>query len=876
MFSRHSGRFLPVTRRQAMQGMLSTAVAAIVPSSACAESGAAGPAYGRPEQDLAIPEHIQAFGDNWRFHRGDVSGAEAPDFDSSAWRVLDLPHDWSIEDISPASGEPTDAIGSEGTPDFHSGPFDLYASEGQVATGWTVGGVGWYRKTFAAPNVPAGGKVELRFEGVYMNCDVWLNGAHLGKHPYGYTEFSFDLTPHLRPARNWVAVRVNNAGRNSRWYSGSGIYRKVWLIVQGDLRIPTYGVFVTTPEVAPDAALVSIAVTVENAAETSRNATVRVRLTGAEGSLAGEAQEPLAVQPGESTAVTVELRLRNPLLWSPRNPHLYRAEVHVETEGGPADSATLPVGVRKVEIDAVRGLRINGESIKLRGGCVHHDNGPLGSACIPRAEERRVELLHANGFNAVRTSHNPPSRDFLDACDRLGMLVIDEAFDCWEIGKNPEDYHLYFKDWWQRDLAGMVLRDRNHPCVILWSIGNEINERAEPRGVAIGKELAACVHSLDPTRKVTAAICHAWDHPGQTWQDLQPAFACLDLGGYNYELSEYANDHAKYQDRVMVGTESFPMQTLQNWQAVENDSWVIGDFVWTAIDYLGESGLGRTEIQSQPGPIGQLGSWPWFNAYCGDIDLIGNRKPQSYFRDVVWQRSSIEMAVQRPLPHEWSERLTKWGWSDELRSWTWPGFEGAAMNVRVYTRGDRVQLLLNGREVGSRELTGSDALTAQFSVPYAAGEIEAVAWQGGREIGRIAFVTAGQPRKLILSPDRHRLRACRDDLSYVMATVSDAQGRPLPDAVVPVSFAISGVAEIAAVGNANPKDAVSFRQPRRDTFHGQCLAIIRPTGTPGSIELRAESPGLDGATIRLQAGADSSFRTPASRKPKAAPESAGL
>ncbi|HEY6448061.1 MAG TPA: glycoside hydrolase family 2 TIM barrel-domain containing protein [Acidobacteriaceae bacterium] len=798
---------------------------------------------------------MHAFCDNWRFHRGDVSGAEAPDFDASAWRILDVPHDWSIEDISPASGAPTDAIWSEGAHDFRTGPFDLYASEGQVATGWTVGGMGWYRKTFPRPDVPSGGKAEVRFEGVYMDSDVWLNGAHLGSHPYGYTEFAFDLTRHLREGQNTIAVRVNNAGKNSRWYSGSGIYRKVWLTVQGDLRIPAYGVYVTMPEVAAEMALVNIAVTAENGAGRSRNASVRARLIGADGSLAGETQQPVIVPPNAFVSAICELRLENPRLWSPGDPHLYRAEVYVDADGGAADSTSLSIGVRKVEIDAAQGLRINGERVKLRGGCVHHDNGPLGSACIPRAEERRVELLHANGFNAIRTSHNPPSRDFLDACDRLGMIVIDEAFDCWEIGKNPDDYHLYFKDWWQRDLASMVLRDRNHPCVILWSIGNEINERAEPRGVEMGKELAACVHSLDPTRKVTAAICHAWDHPGQTWQDLQPAFSYLDVGGYNYEFGEYANDHAKYPDRVMVGTESFPVQAFQNWAAIESDSWVLGDFVWTAIDYPGESGLGRTEIQSQPGPIGQLGSYPWFNAYCGDIDLIGNKKPQSYFRDVVWRRSPVEMAVQRPVPRGWTQHLTKWGWSDELRSWTWPGLEGSSMVVRVYTSGDRVQLMLNGREAESKKLTESDRLTAEFTVLYTPGELRAVAWQGGKQIGNIAFVTTARANKLVLSADRMSIRASRDHLSYVTATVTDAEGRPLPDAVVPVSFSTSGAGEIAAVGNANPKDVASFRQPRRDTFHGQCLAIIRPTGKPGSIELRAESPGLEGATIRLQAGA---------------------
>ena len=830
---------------------------AMVPASAYAERKTKGSAASWPGEASAHAERLQACTDDWRFHRGDAQGADAASFDDSAWRKLGVPHDWSIEDI-PAGAEPatTDAVWTAALTPVRTGPFDMYASDGQIATGWTVGGVGWYRKTFSRPQMLLpGGKAELRFEGVYMNCDVWLNGTRLGNHPYGYTEFAFDLTPHLQDGQNTISVRVNNTGRNSRWYSGSGIFRKVWLTVAGELRIPAHGVYVTMPEVAADSALVSFAVTLENGAQAGKHAEVWVRLVDADGVVAGEAHVPLTVAPGASATATCAVRLKNPRLWSPTDPHLYRAEIAIEADGKIADAAVLPIGVRKIEIDAAQGLRINGESVKLRGGCVHHDNGPLGSVCIPRAEERRVEILKANGYNAIRTSHNPPSRDFLDACDRLGMLVIDEAFDCWEIAKNPEDYHLYFKDWWQRDLESMILRDRNHPCVILWSIGNEINERAEPRGLEIGKELTAYAHKLDPSRLVTAAICEPYDHPKQTWQDMQPAFTYLDVAGYNYRFDQYEKDHAKYPERIIVGTESFPGAVLQNWRAIEASSWVIGDFVWTAIDYMGESGLGRTTLRPTAWPGGGggggLASYPWFNSYCGDIDLIGNKKPQSYFRDVVWRRSKVEMAIQRPVPAGLTEHAGDWGWSDELRSWTWPGFEGVPLNVRVYTRGDRVRLLLNGNEVGSKQLTENDGLKIEFPVPYAAGELKAIAYQGEQEIGTIVFLTTGTAHKLTLTPDRRTLKASRDDLSYVMVTVVDSEDRPVPDAVVPVSFALNGAAEIVAVGNANPKDVASFRQLHRDTFHGQCLIVVRPTGKPGAVEVRAESPGLAPAALHL-------------------------
>jgi len=846
-----------ITRREALQGIAGVAASSLFTTESVASTvpkrSNAWPASS--EFSTILKSRLTPFTGGWKFYRGDAPGADAASFDDSVWRTLDVPHDWSIEDLPSLTDGSQDAIWSEGTNPLRIGPFDSYESEGQISTGWTVGGIGWYRKSFDKPAVPKAGRAELRFEGVYMNCDVWINGTHVGNHPYGYTPFAFDITPHLKDGSNIVAVKVDNTGRNSRWYSGSGIFRKVWIAVNGDLRIHEDGVFVSTSEASKEAATGEVEITVENGAAIARRAIARLRLIDSSGSTAAESESPVTVPPNSRAIAACTFRIRSPHLWSPADPYLYRAEVLLEADHQPTDATTLNIGVRKVDIDASQGLRVNGEVIKLQGGCVHHDNGPLGSACIPRAEVRRVEILKANGYNAIRTSHNPPSRDFLDACDRVGMLVIDEAFDCWEAGnKNPQDYHLYFKDWWQRDLESMILRDRNHPSIILWSIGNEINERAEPQGVEIGKALAALAHKLDPTRKVTAAICHAWDHPGKTWADMQPAFGYLDVGGYNYQWTEYEKDHTKYPDRIMAGTESFPNQAFQNWRAVEDNPYVLGDFVWTAIDYLGESGIGHASISNGPAHDVFSPPYPWFNSYCGDIDLIGNKKPQSYFRDVVWRRSKIEMAVQRPLPHGYSEHVSMWGWSDELRSWTWPGFEDAPLHVRVYTRVDKVTLLLNGKEVGSKALTTQDALKAEFTVPYAPGELKAIAYQGGDEIGSISFTSAGKPHKLLLTPDRSKLDISPDDLSYVMAQVVDEHGQPLPDAVVPLSFSLNGPADIAAVGSANPKDVASFRRPHHRTFHGACVAIIRPKGRPGSVELRAESPGLEPAITRLDIG----------------------
>jgi beta-galactosidase len=841
-----------MTRREAIQGILGTAVISATPSPTLAKSTKSASHTAWPIELVETSGRLRPLNESWQFFRGEAEGAWKEDFDDTAWRRLDIPHDWSIEDLVAEPESSSGAIWAPESKPLRTGPFDLYASQGQTATGWTVGGTGWYRKTFDKPDISSHGKVELRFEGVYMNAEVWINGVQFGIHPYGYTEFAYDITKHLKDGKNCIAVQVKNTGRNSRWYAGSGIYRDVSLKVSGEISIPAHGVYLTTREATAVAANTIVQTTVENRAATDKQVVVRVRFVDGQNIASDESAQRVTV-PGNSSAIAeCSISLENPRLWSPDTPHLYRVQVIVQEQTQLADSISIDFGLRTIQIDAAEGLRINGETVKLRGGCVHSDNGPLGSACFPRAEERRLEILKANGYNAVRTSHNPPSRSFLDACDRLGMLVIDEAFDCWEQAKNSDDYHLYFKDWWQRDLESMILRDRNHPSVILWSIGNEMRERAEPQGVEIGKQLAALVHRLDPSRMVTAAICEPYDHPKLTWDDMQPAFTYLDVAGYNYRLDKYESDHTKYPERVMVGTESFPGMTYENWDFIEKAKWVIGDFVWTAADYIGESGLGSLAIRSGPGRTIGLQGYPWFNSYCGDIDLIGNKKPQSYFRDVVWRRSKVEMAVQRPIPEGWSERLGDWSWSDELRSWSWPGFEGTALKVRVYTRAAHVKLFLNGELVGSKDLSQSDALKAEFSVPYHPGELKAVIYEANSEIGSITFATAGRPRTLILSPDRRRLSVNKNDPSYVMVQVADEAGHTVPDAIVPVSISIEGVGELIGIANANPKDVASFRQPHRDTFHGACLAVVRSAGKPGRITVRAQSPGLLAASTELE------------------------
>jgi beta-galactosidase len=866
-----------IPRREALKSLVAGFAAMRLPTEGAARSQQDKSVAS--EESLVDSTRDQLLDRGWRFYRGDVPGAERPESDDSAWRVLDLPHDWSVEALSPfpeSTGE--GSIWGDTVVPSRIGPFDMYQSEGKRDTGWLVGGTCWYRKRFTA-HVSVDSQVEIVFGGVYMNSDVWLNGHHLGYHPYGYTSFAHDLTPYLHHAgENVVAVRVRNEGRNSRWYSGSGIYRHVWLNVTGEVRVPLWGVYVTTPEASRDAATVKVAVKIENRGKAVRDVAVRVRLLDSRNATAGTREATQTVGAGENAQVEQEFTVQAPQLWSTAHPQRYRADVELLASGTIIDHTATPFGIRKIEVDAERGLRINGEAIKLRGGCMHHDNGLLGSAATDRAEERRVELMKANGFNAIRCSHNPPSPAFLDACDRLGVLVIDEAFDQWEIQKNPQDYHLYFKDWWQRDVDAMVLRDRNHPSVIFWSIGNEIPERADPPGVAIAKRMVDEIKQLDRTRPVTAAIPFFFESGGRrAWVENDAAFQHLDVGGYNYQWQQYEKDHARVPTRVMMGTESFPLQAFENWQLVEKTPYIIGDFVWTGMDYLGESGIGNAQLNS-PVPFPQAGAsaaggsapemggmplqsfalifakYPWFNAYCGDIDLIGEPKAQLYYKRILWGLSKLEMAVQRPVPEGRTELISAWGWSDELRSWTWPGHEGKTMNVRVYTSGDKVLVLLNGQEIGVKPVSAETKFKAGFDVRYAPGELKAIAFAQGEQIAELTFETVGKPAELRLKADRQSIRRDSNDLAYVTLEVRDEAGELVPDAALPVAFSISGEGELAAVGTANPKDMGSFRQQHPTTFHGKCLAIVRPTGHAGSVTLRAQAEGLSPASIELKVG----------------------
>lgn len=765
------------------------------------------------------------FDRGWRFHLGDVPDALwRGSLDDAGWRSVDLPHDWSIE----LQRDPTAPSGSAG--------------------GYFPTGVGWYQKRFSVPAEWRGKTVLVEFEGVYMNAEVWLDEHFLGRHPYGYTGFRYDLTDALAPAPEHV-LRVlvdNSAQPNSRWYSGSGIYRHVWLWLGERLHIPPDGVWVTTPEVAPTEATVRVRTKVANATDAERNATLCSRVIAPGGEAAGSSERTEAIPAGDRIELTQDVPLQHPKPWSPDAPHLYRLESELRVGGQVVDTATTTFGIRRVELDAGSGFRLNGEPVKLRGGCVHHDNGPLGAASFDRAEERKVELLKANGFNAVRCAHNPPAPAFLDACDRLGMLVIDEAFDCWRNGKNRADYHVAFDDWWRRDLDAMLVRDRNHPGVVMWSIGNEVVERARPEGARLARMLADHVRNVDPTRPVTAAVNA--DHGDSRWAQLDELFGTLNICGYNYAEREYRPDHKRLPQRIVYGSESMAKDAPEHWTAVLDLEHVIGDFVWTALDYLGEAGIGRVHFEGGEAPL--CGSYPWHQANCGDLDLCGFKRPQSFYRDVLWRRGSpLFIAVHTPLDDGRTPTNTPWGWPDVRPSWTWPGSEGRPLRIDVYSAYESVELFLDDESFGGKP---AERFVATFEVPYRAGTLRAVGSDGGRQAAECELATVGEPAGLRLSPDRERIRSDPDDLCFVAVDIVDASGILHPNAGHAVEFTAEGAGTIAAVGNADPQSTEPYVGTRRSAYRGRCLVVLRSHGERGEIRLRAEAEGLAAAEITVE------------------------
>jgi beta-galactosidase len=766
---------------------------------------------------------------DWHFHPGEISGAQAPSFSANDWRVIQLPHDWSIEGKT-SPDEPSAGGG-----------------------GFFPTGIGWYRKTFIAPSQWRDRIVWIEFDGVYRHSEVWINGVILGVRPNGFVPFRYEISPHLAfDHANVIAVRVDNSAQpNSRYYTGSGINRHVRLRIVDPLHFEPDSLVVMTDRLSAGSALVRVKATFVNGGNRRTPVTVRIGLTDNHGRTARVASEVQTLNAGTSGTVVLELNVSKPRVWSPETPALYTASFELFSGENPVEHVEFPVGLRTIRVSSSHGFELNGVPLKLIGGNVHDDNGPLGTAAFDRAEERRVELLKAAGFNAVRTAHNPPAPAFLAACDRLGLLVLDEAFDGWKKKKLAEDYSRDFDTWSQQDLDAMILRDRNHPSVVMWDIGNEPYERGSPSGASIAKSLADRARLLDPSRPVTAAI----NGLGKTrpWSGVDPVMSALDVAGYNYELGHHTEDHARLPARVMMVSESYQTDTFADWTVVHATPYVIGDFVWSAMDYLGEAGIGRVFPPDEPvRPHWEGSHFPWHGAATGDIDLTGFRKPASHYRAIVWDRGEkLYAAVRVPTADGRPWNVSRWAPPPLLASWTWPGFENRDLTVEVYSRHDAVRLYLNNRLIGEQATGEANEFKAEFRVEYVPGVLRAVGVDGGRETETFELATAGPPLSLRLTADQRILRADGECLSFLTLEIIDSAGRVVPQAANNITYTVSGPGTIAAVGSADLTTTESYRANPRHAFQGRSLVVIRSDSVPGKITVTATAPDLSPATLKL-------------------------
>jgi beta-galactosidase len=773
--------------------------------------------------------------DAWVFSLGDQPGAERTGFDDRDWRRIAVPHDWSIED---RPGQ--------------SHPFDPKAPGG-AGEAFTIGGVGWYRRVIDLPADIKSRSVLLRFEGVYMDARIFVNGRELATHHNGYTAFTLDIGSSVRPGANIVAVRVNHQQPSSRWYSGSGILRPVYLDILDKVHIAPNGTAIATPIASSGQSTVEISteLTNDNSGKPV-NATLLSRVLDSAGKEVARAETGMNIR-GRSTApVKQNLTLTGTALWSPDSPNLYTLDQQVRLAGRTVDRRRTRFGVRTIAFDAKQGLLINGKRTLLRGGAIHSDNYMLGGVALARAEERRLEIMKQAGYNAVRSAHNPASQGLLNAADRLGMLVIDEAFDVWTKSKREFDYSRFFQSNWQADVRAQVESSRNHPSLIMWSTGNEIPELPEPVGAEYSKAIADLFRRLDPTRPVTAAV-HIIA-PG-TEAYVKP----LDIVGYNYLPEHYAPVHAVAPEQVMYASESFPNQAYDSWTPTETMPWVIGDFVWTGWDYLGEAGIGWTGFDEKFG----IGPYPWQLSMSGEIDATGRLRPAAYYRQIVW-KSGINPTVafvewngaEGSMPDKLAggpRALRNWVHDDLIPAWQPFGFPADYLSrkVVVYSENEEVELFVNGRSYGRKPVGKAGEYKATYFVRFEPGELKAVGYVNGTPASQWTLQTAGKPAAVRLSVDRASITGDGNDLAYITATLVDDKGRSIYDhgEDIPLRFTVSGAGELAGVGNGDPTALESFRNGVRSTWHGRAVAAVRAGKEPGRIQVQVDSEALPSAAV---------------------------
>jgi len=811
--------------------------------------------------------------EKWTFRRGYLDSVTMLESDPGV--TVDLPHDGMI--VTGVS------------PDAPAG----------ADSGYFNGGLSNYTKYIFFPGEWKDDCVGLKFDGVMMNASVDVNGSRVAQCHCGYAPFYADLTDYVTfGEENRITVNVNTSMQPaSRWYTGSGIYRSVTLMHGPRLHIVPDGIFVYTREVSDGYAFLEALVEVENSGICNSMAEVRLSLFP-EGSdrAAAETRRVIEVGHGRTERARMTLIVKDPLLWDADHPNLYtvRATVgnigdyrthFIPEEASSTDEASVLFGIRTVSADPVRGLLINGKSVKLKGGCLHHDNGLLGSVSLRASEERKISKLKEAGFNAIRTAHNPPSAALIECCDRLGMYVFDEAFDAWYIGKRGGDYHQFFEADWEKDLTAFVKRDRTHPSVIIWSTGNEIPERGGlGNGYARATRLAETVRSLDGSRPVSNGICSFWsgldDKLAVGWNHAQnsgdgfkttaweigtePFTNGLDIVGYNYMEDIYERDHEMYPERVILGSENFPKEIGFRWPMVEKLPYVIGDFTWTAWDYIGEAGIGKAVYVDPADPDAPKNPWdlmpqqtspyPWRLANDADHDITGGKLPQGDYRSIVWGSSETRIYSMHPDTYGKKEIVSMWGFPYVRRSWTYPGYEDALTEIVVFSAAEEVEVMVNGESIGRKPVCMDRPLpfSTRFETHYRPGEITAVGYRGGAEIRRDTILTAGAPAKLVISPDKTEMLSDGHDLIYAEIKVCDDKGCIVPDAEIPLLASVKGCAYLAGFGSADPVTDEDYTDDKAVTYRGRAMLIVRSGYEKGECEMTVSADGLGAESIRFE------------------------
>ena len=812
--------------------------------------------------------------DRWVFRRGLLDSPGILKTDPGI--TVNLPHDGMI--------------GTPVTPD----------APAQADMGYFSGGLSSYTKYIFIPSEWQDECVGLQFDGAMMNATVEVNGCKAALQHYGYAPFYADLTGLVAfGAENRVTVNVNTSMQpNSRWYTGSGLYREVRLLHGPKVHIAPDGIFAYTKEITDRYAFVETETEIRN--DTAENRLVETEvclIRDGTREIAAAAKRVIHVSAGSHETARISLNVPDPSLWDADNPNLYRVRVCIRNLGRfrthfekselqISDEAEVLFGIRTVTADAVRGFRINGKTVKLKGGCLHHDNGLLGAVSLYETEARKIRKLKETGFNAIRTTHNPPSSALIEACDRLGMYVFDEAFDAWGIAKRGGDYNQFFENDWEKDLTAFVRRDRSHPSVVIWSTGNEIPERGGlNNGYSLAGRLAGAVRRLDGSRPVSNGICSFWSglddflaegadqqqNTGDESRELlwekgtEPFTNGLDIVGYNYMEDLYERDHELFPERVILGSENFPKEIGFRWPLVEKLPYAIGDFTWTAWDYLGEAGIGKAVYLEKDDPLIEKGPWalmpqvaspfPWRCANDADFDITGQMMPQGSYRSVVWGSKETCLYVFPPETYGKTELISPWGFPAVFPCWKYPGHEGAPLELIVFSNAQEVEVFVNGQSLGRKPVSRKRPLpdSARFETVYSPGKVEAVSYTDGKEISRAVLKTPGQPAFLRLTPEKKAMRADGHDLIYIKAEIVDQEGIAVPDAAVPLSAEISGAAQLAGFGTGNPVTEEDYTDNRTTTWCGCATVILRSGYEPGRITLKISGAGLPDSEVLLSA-----------------------